>query len=226
MSGTADGLDRRATTAPLGQALLLVGDFWSMRIISSIALGARRFQDIRDELGVSDPVLSRRLSRLSEAGVIEPRPYQDRPVRNESCLTDASKALWIVIVAMWSWDRRWISERHRLSGIDLRHRHCANLTRPVFSRGECGAIEVTWVASLRRVPVQARRLTDDVERPADLFRRPGLVLPHRSCGQQIQPQLTCNCCNRPLSRETIRFEHEGQALAASWRRPRLASTTA
>lgn len=317
-------LDQPGAKAPLGQALLMVGDFWNVLVIQSIFLGTRRFQDIRDQLGISDSVLSRRLNALADAGVIETAPYQDRPVRLEYRLTDAGTALWDVMVAIWAWDRRWVSGHHRLSGIDLRHVVCDNLTLPVFGCGQCGAIGVTardvtaaaddllW-ASLagrrgRRSPMatevassigilgdqwsilvlaealrgsrhfgefQSRlgvspvtlndRLTSFVARGvmtrtsvSDGARRQvyrltpmgldffsvttminrwaqdwladdghsGLVIRHRSCGQQIQPQLTCNCCNRPLTRKAIRFEHEGQALAASRRRPRPASTPA
>lgn len=128
--------------APLGQALLLVGDFWTVQIVQSVFVGLRRFQDIRDALEISDPVLSRRLTSLVEEGILITSPYQDRPVRHEYLLTEAGKDLWQVLVALWAWDLAWLSTPPRLEGVDLRHLPCDNSIRPVLGCANCGAIGV------------------------------------------------------------------------------------
>lgn len=129
--------------APLGRALLIVGDFWTVQILQSIFLGRRRFQDIRDGLDISDPVLSRRLRALVADEVLETSPYQDRPVRHEYLLTDSGKDLWRVMIALWSWDRTWLRAPHPFVGVDLRHLTCDNTVTPVLGCEHCGAIGVT-----------------------------------------------------------------------------------
>ena len=61
------------TASPLGRALVLMGDMWSVRILRAVFTGTRRFQDLRDRLEVSDPVLSRRLRALVDEGICERR---------------------------------------------------------------------------------------------------------------------------------------------------------
>lgn len=133
-------IDARGSASPLGHALILMGDMWTVRIVRSIFLGTRRFQDLRDSLEISDPVLSRRLRNLIRDGLIETKTYQSRPPRNEYLLTEAGMDLWRVMIAMWAWDRTWAGPNHRDTGIRLKHLVCGNTTRPVFGCGYCGAI--------------------------------------------------------------------------------------
>ena len=140
--------------APLGRALLLVGDFWTVQILQSIFVGRRRFQDIRDDLDISDPVLARRLRGLVAQGVLATSPYQERPVRHEYLLTDSGKDLWRVMIALWGWDRTWLRAPHPLVGVTLRHLPCATTITPVLGCERCGAIgvaarDVTGVAEER-----------------------------------------------------------------------------
>jgi len=48
-------------------------------------------------------ILADRLKRLTEAGIVEKRPYQDKPVRYEYCLTSAGKALGPVLKTIKEW---------------------------------------------------------------------------------------------------------------------------
>lgn len=135
--------DSGGTASPLGRALVLMGDMWSVRIVLAIFRGNRRFQDLCAELNISDPVLARRLRALVEDGVCLTREYQSKPPRNEYLLTDAGLDLWRVMIAMWVWDRTWAGPQHRDAGTRLRHTTCGALTSPVFGCGHCGAIGLT-----------------------------------------------------------------------------------
>lgn len=128
--------------SPLGRALILLGDMWTLRIVTWVFNGKRRFQDLRNALAISDPVLSRRLSSLVDEGILAAREYQRNPLRHEYVLTDAGLDLWEVLVAMWVWDRRWAGDLHRDAQTRLRHLDCGHLTCPVFGCGACGAIGV------------------------------------------------------------------------------------
>src|ERR1700759_1951821 len=63
----------------IAPSLELIGDRWTRLIVRDAFRGVRRFDDFRAELGVAHNVLSDRLSRLTEAGVLARRRYQQRP---------------------------------------------------------------------------------------------------------------------------------------------------
>jgi DNA-binding HxlR family transcriptional regulator len=84
-------------------ALAEVGDFWTLAILRCISLGTKRFGGITAELGISTNILTDRLRRLVEAGVLEQRRYQDRPVRHEYVLTPRGEELAPVLIALKVW---------------------------------------------------------------------------------------------------------------------------
>ncbi|MFJ9313504.1 winged helix-turn-helix transcriptional regulator [Pimelobacter simplex] len=135
-------VDDAAEVSPLGTALALLGDMWTLRIVMLVFSGRRRFQDIRTSLAISDPVLSRRLTVLIEHDILYTEEYQQNPPRKEYLLTESGRALWPILVALWVWDRRWAGHQHRDAHMHLRHLPCGHLTRPVFGCAVCGAIGV------------------------------------------------------------------------------------
>jgi DNA-binding HxlR family transcriptional regulator len=57
---------------PLARALDLVGERWTMLIVRELALGPRRFTDLRGGLpGIATNLLAERLRSLEEAGVLD-----------------------------------------------------------------------------------------------------------------------------------------------------------
>lgn len=164
--------------SPIGHALVLLGDMWTVRIVRAIFRGTRRFQDLRDQLAISDPVLSRRLRRLVEDGVLETREYSTNPPRSEYFLTEAGVDLWQVMIAMWAWDRSWTGPEHPLAGTVLTHLDCGSATRPVFGDRSCGAIGVT--ARDVSVEVEQRVLLEATDRRSR--RSPTLRVPIDSSG--------------------------------------------
>ncbi|MDV8067456.1 helix-turn-helix domain-containing protein [Rhodococcus sp. IEGM 1366] len=137
-----DSIDHESKSA-LGRALVTLGDMWTVRILRSVFLGTRRFQELRDELDISDPVLSRRLRNLVEAGLLERVRYQTNPTRHEYLPTESGTDLWRIMVAIWAWDRTWASPRHRDAHIELTHQACGHQAQPIFGCGHCGAIGLT-----------------------------------------------------------------------------------
>lgn len=150
------------TASPLGRALVLMGDMWTVRLVRAIFTEQRRFQDLRVSLSISDPVLSRRLRSLVDDGLLFTRAYQSHPPRHEYLLTESGIDLWRVMIALWTWDRTWAGPNHRDAGMRLRHHTCGNSTRPVFGCGHCGAIGLT--ARDVKGSVDARLLLDVVSR--------------------------------------------------------------
>lgn len=87
----------------VARALEVVGERWTLLILRDVFLGLRRFEDFQRDLGVARNVLTARLERLVEQGVLERRPYQERPVRHEYFLTEKGLGLWPVVHSLMSW---------------------------------------------------------------------------------------------------------------------------
>ena len=54
-----------------------LGDSWSVLVLRQLFYGVHRFNDIQDGLGISRSVLSERLARLVELGVVRAVPYKE-----------------------------------------------------------------------------------------------------------------------------------------------------
>ena len=81
-------------------ALDVVGEKWSLLVIRELFLGCRRFSEMAANTGAPRDILTARLRRLEELGVITRREYSAHPPRYEYLLTDAGKDLRPVIVAL------------------------------------------------------------------------------------------------------------------------------
>lgn len=87
----------------VARALEVVGERWTLLLIRDAMTGTRRFEDFQRSLGVSRPVLTERLARLVDEGVLERRRYQERPERFEYRLTDKGRGLWKVVAHLMMW---------------------------------------------------------------------------------------------------------------------------
>jgi DNA-binding HxlR family transcriptional regulator len=101
----------------------ILGDWWTPLVLRECYLGVRRFEDFQRRLGIGRNILARRLQRLGEEGMLERRPYQDRPPRHEYVLTAKGRDFFPVIAAIMRWGDTW------LAGDDgppvvLHHRTC------------------------------------------------------------------------------------------------------
>lgn len=144
----------------LGRALQIVGDHRNLAIIRGAFRGSRRFSDWQQVLEVSDPVLSGRLRSLVDEGVFARVQYQHAPPRAEYRLTDAGKALWLVFVELWAWDRKWLGgggESGAGEEIRLLHHACGHSINPLLSCGGCGDVGITArdTSAIRNLPVSA-----------------------------------------------------------------------
>jgi DNA-binding HxlR family transcriptional regulator len=89
-------------------ALAVVGDFWTLGVIRSVFNGFSRFGEIQRELGIATNVLTDRLGRLVDAGVLKRVPYGRQAARHEYELTAAGRELGLVLVALNSWGHRYV----------------------------------------------------------------------------------------------------------------------
>jgi DNA-binding HxlR family transcriptional regulator/peroxiredoxin len=92
----------------LAQALAIVGDAWDLLIVRDVTRGYRRFDQLARELGISRKVLTERLRKLEEHGLLARHAYQSAPARYEYRLTRRGAALVPVLVALQDWGDRWL----------------------------------------------------------------------------------------------------------------------
>lgn len=88
---------------PVARAMSVIGDRWTLLILRDCLFGFRKFDDIQRRLGITRHVLAERLKKLETAGLLERRPYQERPVRHEYVPTKAAKDFIPVMQAMIGW---------------------------------------------------------------------------------------------------------------------------
>ena len=72
----------------VARTLSVLGDRWTMLILRNAFMGIRRFDEFQRSLGVTRHVLSERLKRLVEYGILTKVPYVERQERFEYQLTD------------------------------------------------------------------------------------------------------------------------------------------
>lgn len=122
----------------VARSLEVVGERWTLLLVRSVMLGVRRFDDLQAHTGVTRSVLTNRLRRLVDEGVLERRPYQERPTRHEYRLTKKGLALWPVIEHL----RRWGDEHYpepEGPPVEVVHRDCGGTPDDHLVCGRCGA---------------------------------------------------------------------------------------
>ncbi len=87
----------------IARALEVVGERWTLLILRDVFLGVGRFDELVASLGVTRTVLTHRLRKLVDEGVLERHRYQERPDRFSYHLTDKGRALLPVLVGLLRW---------------------------------------------------------------------------------------------------------------------------
>jgi DNA-binding HxlR family transcriptional regulator len=100
------GTNYEGQVCSVARSLEVVGERWTLLIVRNLFLGLRRFDELQHNLGIARNVLAARLEKLVEAGVVEPRPYSQRPPRHEYVLTEKGRDLFPVLVALMQWGDR------------------------------------------------------------------------------------------------------------------------
>ena len=128
--------DYEGQNCSIARTLELIGERWTVLIIRDAFLGIRRFEDFQSDLGVARNVLTTRLARLVEEGLLEKRRYQERPARYEYRLTEKGIALWPVLVSLVKWGDKYASPAGPPRVIV--HRDCGGEVNEHLSCDRCG----------------------------------------------------------------------------------------
>jgi len=95
----------------IARTLEIVGERWTFLVVRNAFLGMSRFDQFLTQLGIARNVLTDRLNRLVENGILKRVPYQERPLRHEYLLTPKGLELVPVIFTLMEWgDRHLVGE--------------------------------------------------------------------------------------------------------------------
>jgi DNA-binding HxlR family transcriptional regulator len=140
----------------IAQCLEAIGEWWSVLIVRDAFLGVRRFDDFQARLGISRNILSTRLNRLVEVGVLERVRYHDHPPRAEYHLTEKGRDLWSVLTAMREWGDRWAAPDG--PPLQVVHTTCGHVATTATVCAHCG--EPIGLGSVHARPGPAAGPTD------------------------------------------------------------------
>jgi DNA-binding HxlR family transcriptional regulator len=103
--------DYHGQNCSVARALELVGERWTLLIVRDAFLGLRRFEQFQESLGIARNVLTDRLNRLVEEGILERVRYSERPERYEYRLTQKGRDLNLALTTLRQWGDKYLSER-------------------------------------------------------------------------------------------------------------------
>ncbi|MFF0400683.1 winged helix-turn-helix transcriptional regulator [Streptomyces sp. NPDC005248] len=146
-------------------ALQVVGEKWTLLAVREIFFGNHRFEAIARNTGAPRDRLAARLRSLEHAGLVERRPYSERPPRHEYHLTEAGRDLAPVIWALLDWGDRWVHEEPPVVMV-----HGPAATTDPESRGEGDGshghdLDTAWICRTCGEEVVRGSLTVDVRSP-------------------------------------------------------------
>jgi DNA-binding HxlR family transcriptional regulator len=103
---------------PVAMAAEIVCSRWTALIVRELLCGSTRFNDLRRGVPLMSPtLLSKRLKKLEEAGVIVTVPT-GQPGIVEYKLTEAGEDLRSVVMSLGIWGQRWVESSVSLKNLD------------------------------------------------------------------------------------------------------------
>ena len=102
-----DAFKAAALRCPLPQAIELIGEKWAFLILRGALNGLRHFEQFQAGLGIARNILSNRLGRMVDGGILRRTadPLDGRKV--VYALTDKGEALLPVVLALRQWGENW-----------------------------------------------------------------------------------------------------------------------
>jgi DNA-binding HxlR family transcriptional regulator len=105
-----DWRDQSSENCSVARTLEVIGEKWTILVLREVFNGLRRFDEMQGHLGIPRPILSDRLSRLVDQGVLTRAEYREpgQRARHEYRLTETGRELQVVLLSLMEW-----GDRHR-----------------------------------------------------------------------------------------------------------------
>jgi DNA-binding HxlR family transcriptional regulator len=91
---------------PVARSLERVGEWWSILILRDAIYGMTRFDQFQKNLQIAPNILTRRLTALVDAGLLERRRYCEKPPRDEYILTPRGRDFRPILLSLQAWGNR------------------------------------------------------------------------------------------------------------------------
>jgi DNA-binding HxlR family transcriptional regulator len=91
----------------LPSALEVMGEKWAFMILRAAFNGVRHFEDFLDILGIARNILSNRLAKLVDDGIMQREPCPDDRRKVEYCLTGKGIDLLPALLALRQWGEKY-----------------------------------------------------------------------------------------------------------------------
>ncbi|MEV0028926.1 helix-turn-helix domain-containing protein [Nocardia sp. NPDC050793] len=101
----ADLSSWQAVDCSIAKAMDLIGTRSAVLILREAYYGTRRFDGFASRVGITDAAAAAQLRKLTEAGLLEKRPYQEegKRTRHEYVLTQMGRDLLPAVLALMQW---------------------------------------------------------------------------------------------------------------------------
>ncbi len=135
----------------VARSLAVFGDRWTLMVLRNCFLGVKRFDDFLRDLDLSRTILTDRLNKLVEHGVLEKIPYQVKPTRHDYRLTQKGRDLHPIIMAIVQWGDQY----YAIDGeppIIRTHTRCGKDFQSVTVCSECGEPILAHEVTVRSNP--------------------------------------------------------------------------
>ncbi|MHA3738086.1 winged helix-turn-helix transcriptional regulator [Pseudomonas sp. Eth.TT006] len=93
---------------PVARTLEAIGDRWMLMIIRDAFDDVRRFSEFQKRLGLAKNILTVKLKKLVELGVLEIQPASDGTAYKEYVLTEMGRSVFPIVISMRQWGERFL----------------------------------------------------------------------------------------------------------------------
>lgn len=94
----------------MARVMDVVGDRWSILILREAYYGVKRFDELARYIGVAPNILSSRLKKLVDAGVMTRAPLPEHSGRYEYVLTEKGRDFFPAYLALKKWGDDWLAK--------------------------------------------------------------------------------------------------------------------
>src|SRR5271154_7095902 len=153
----------------VARAMEAIGDRWSILLLREAYYGTKRFDEFQYYVGLASNILSARLKKLVDAGIMRRVPLPEHTGRYEYVLTEKGRDFFPTYLALKKWGDDWLAEpegpqvgfNDRASGRQIEY------PQGLASHGRPLALEdVVVVAGSGAVPFNRKRFGGQLARDA------------------------------------------------------------
>lgn len=144
----------------IARGLDILGDPWTLMVLREVFFGNGRFDAIKTRLEVADSVLTKRLTGLVDAGLLEKQAYDDGGrTRQEYVLTPKGEDALPVLNAVTIWAEKHLPAPSDKAHLAVIHSCCGQTTTSADTCTACGehltAATTSWHSQTRsEQPIQ------------------------------------------------------------------------